>query len=720
MSQSKSLQIKQISVESKVISELAFLFTIYILVTSLLFLHFRSWDTDITRQVWGVFVYPAGLFGGVALAWRYVPSVIWVLPISCLLFMGLPFLVAFLGGWSLTLLGLFGIGATIFSYLSTQQQGPLLSKTLQLLGAGIILALIYFLVVNGYNYAHLFSDVAAYTNTLHRDTLFHSAIVEMLAKFNTPSTGLDGVKPLEYHVGVHRWVAANLNILGGQAPLLLAICQQIAFLPVLFFTAALVLSCLVSTQVSTLVACGFTFLALWLSGTRIWDSYLAGESYAFSLPIFMAMLPVGQSWLFKACQSDRWFTVHPMAVTMAVVAVLSCQAAKISSGVMLALFLVLCAFIPKILQKTRLNWRTIWPLVALCCAFFLGCLGLAFAFSGTLPINFYPLHFARICTNQFIWQNLVFLGLIISFYWLSGKEGQLHQGCPPRAKLSQVVMLTIMFFASQVPGFLLEIGGGSAVYFVLPTLFVVLFFTLAAFVDYWQANHKTGLIALLSPVDHLWEPLPRPLIWALITLILVFSLSSGTPEIGSYKARGLGFVRNLVISLDSFYYKSDIDEASSMGVLKRVGGTPGVLKLLFFPPTVKMEILEQKTELGYVKAELRKLGISKTSKNLVIYIAPDFSAFWQPQGNRNCWDKSFVIPAMTGFPLLNGVRADINNCESTKYYGMVNYNSGSWNRLLSSSELCNKATQLGFNQVLSVTETKTQLYSCNLSKKIDK
>jgi hypothetical protein len=75
---------------------------------------------------------------------------------------------------------------------------------------------------------------------------------------------------------------------------------------------------------------------------------------------------------------------------------------------------------------------------------------------------------------------------------------------------------------------------------------------------------------------------------------------------------------------------------------------------------------------------------------------------------------------MTGFPLLNGVRADINNCESTKYYGMVNYNSGSWNRLLSSSELCNKATQLGFNQVLSVTETKTQLYSCNLSKKIDK
>lgn len=537
----------------------------------------------------------------------------------------------------------------------------------------------------------------------------------MLAKFNTPSTGLDGVKPLEYHVGVHRWVAANLNILGGQAPLLLAICQQIAFLPVLFFTAVLVLSCLVSTQVSTLVACGFTFLALWLLSTRIWDSYLASESYAFSLPIFMAMLPVGQSWLFKACQSDRWFTVHPMAVTMAVVAVLSCQTAKISSGVMLALFLVLCAFIPKILQKTRLNWRTIWPFVALCCAFFLGCLGLAFAFSGTLPINFYPLHFARTHTNQFIWQNLVFLGLIISFYWLSGKEGQLHQGYPPRAKLSQVVMLTIMFFASQVPGFLLEIGGGSAGYFVLPTLFVVLFFTLAAFVDYWQANHKTGLIALLSPVDHLWKPLPRPLIWALITLILVFSLSSGTSEIGSYKARGLGFVRNLVISLDSFSSKLD-----SFTELKGLNKRKRQLELLIFPPAIKMEILEQKTELGYVKAELRKLSISKTSKNLVIYIAEDFSAFWQPQGNRNCWDKSFVIPAMTGFPLLNGVRADINNCESTKYYGMVNYNSGSWNRLLSSSELCNKATQLGFNQVLSVTETKTQLYSCNLSKKIDK
>ena len=60
------------SCKKKIVSELALLFTVYILVTLLLFLHFRTWDHTITRQLLGVSVYPSLLFGGIALAWRYV------------------------------------------------------------------------------------------------------------------------------------------------------------------------------------------------------------------------------------------------------------------------------------------------------------------------------------------------------------------------------------------------------------------------------------------------------------------------------------------------------------------------------------------------------------------------------------------------------------------------------------------------------------------------
>ena len=696
-------KLEHFSVKSKIVSELALLFTIYILATLLLFLHFRTWNPTITRQVLGVFVYPSVLFGGIALAWRYVCHHIWILPIGCLVFMGLPFVVALLGGWSLVPLGIFGVSATIFAYSSQQDRSSI--KTLQLSVAGIMLAVIYFLVVNGYNYANVFADITAYTNTIHRDTLFHSAIVQMLSKFNTPSTGLDGVQPLNYHVAVHRWVAANLNILGGQAPLLLGICQQVAFLPAVLFTTVLALMCLLSTPLSTIGACGFTFLGLWLFGTRIWDSYLASESNAFSLPVFIAMIPVGQRWLLKASASNRWLTVKPLTLTLTVVAVMACGAGKISSGVILALFLVLCGFVPKIWQQSQLKWRYIGLLFALAIAFLGGCLVLAFSFGDVNLINiFYPFHFARTYKSQFTWQNIIFLGLIIPFYWLQRKK----ENCLGR---SQVIILTVLFLASQLPGALVEIGGGSAGYFVQPALLVTLLFTLAAVADYWSINRKTGFLFIVDPVDHRTKPLSPTISWGLISLVFIFSLWSGTPEIGSYTVRGVRFVKQLVVILDGFSSPSN-----SSTDLRGVSKLQRQLGLLLFPPSVNWEILNTKTELGYIQAELAKLTELKKVEpgdNLAIHISQDFSGFWQPQGARNCWDKSFVIPAMIGLPMLNGVRGENSNCDLTKDYGMAGYSSKSWNRPISQEDICTKSTRLGFNKVLNVSRSQTQLYLCS-------
>jgi len=702
MSQSEN-RLEHFSVKSQIISELAFLFTIYILVTVLLFLHFRTWEPTVVRQVWGIFVYPSVLFGCVALAWRYVSHVIWILPIGSLVFMGLPFLVALLGGWFLIPLGIFGLSATIFTYLS-QQDRPFI-KTLQLSVAGMILSIIYFLVVNGYGYANIFADINAYTNTVHRDTLFHSAIVQMLAKFNTSSTGLDGVQALNYHVAVHRWMAANLNILGGKAPLLLGICQQVAFLPAVLFTTVLALMCLPSTPLSTIGACGFTFLGLWLFGTRIWDSYLASESYAFSLPVFIAMIPVGQSWLLKASESNRWLTVAPLPLTLTVVAVIACGAGKISSGVILALFLVLCGFVPKIWQPNQLKWRYIGLLFALGISFLGGCLALAFSFGSANLFNvFYPFHFARTYTNQFIWQNIMFLGLIIPFYWLQRNQKKF-------LARSQVMILTVIFLASQLPGSLLEIGGGSAGYFVQPALLVTLLFALAAVADYWSINYKTYFLFNVEPIDHRTKPLFLSISWGLIGLVFIFALWSGTPEIGSYKDRGLGFVKQLVVILDGVSSQSN-----SSTDLRGVSKLQRQLGLLLFPPSVNWEIFNTKTELGYIQAEFAKLTELKkveTDDKLAIHISQEFSGFWQPQGARNCWDKSFVIPAMTGLPLINGVRGKNSNCDLTKNYGMADYSSESWNRPASEKDICIKATKLGFNKVMNVTKSEIQLYSCN-------
>ncbi|MBD2133198.1 hypothetical protein H6F47_12335 [Sphaerospermopsis sp. FACHB-1094] len=53
------------------------------------------------------------------------------------------------------------------------------------------------------------------------------------------------------------------------------------------------------------------------------------------------------------------------------------------------------------------------------------------------------------------------------------------------------------------------------------------------------------------------------------------------------------------------------------------------------------------------------------------------------------------------------------DCDLTKDFGMKHYSSESWNRPISQEDICTKSTKLGFNQVLNITQSQIQLYSCN-------
>jgi len=680
MSQSESLIKKPFTVDSKVVSELAFLFTIYILVTGLLILHFRAWEPDIVRQVLGIFAYPAAFFGGVALVWPYITNVIWILPIACLILMGLPFLMALLGAWSLLPLGVFGVTATLFAYRACHPK--LRAKTLQLVLAGSILAVIYFVIYNSYPFANIFSDIAAYNNTISYspDALFHSAIMQMLHNFNTPSIGLDGLKKISYHIFTHRWGVANLKILGGQAILLLGICQQVAFVPIFLFTSTLTLILLTSIEISALLACGFSLLSLWSSSIFVGLSYVGSESFTFSLAIFMAMLPVGRFWLFQIYQSRRWSTIHPLAIATAVLAILVCGATKISSGAMLALFLILCVSIPKIWQKDSISWVDVGRFLVLAIPFLLGCLVLGFTFS----LSSRPLSLNL--NAEFIPSVIAFIGLITLFYFLKNTDDKHYQR-------SQISMLTVMFVASQLPA--IYIPANTLIYFVTVALFVASFFTMSSLADYCQNHRQVSLMAVANSVNYSgWHISHKLLSWGLIFVIVssfTYILHSGTIPI--------------------------IDKNRVQHI---VGKAHRALNIVNEAEKIKQgqfEKLKQRTELGAIQSYIHELNLSPNRpKPTVIYVSPDFVDFWRHEQSEYCWAKPFVIPAMTGFPLLNGVSNRIDGCpggESNSYFGLVDYKSESWNRPLSESDLCAKATQLGFVQVLSITDkSKYTLLTC--------
>ncbi|MEJ2169693.1 MAG: hypothetical protein P8X90_29670, partial [Desulfobacterales bacterium] len=215
-------------------SNISLLFTIYSIISCLLILHFRNWEPEILRQSLGIIAYPMILFGTLAITAGRNHTNNYLLPISILTFMILPLIVSLIGAWFLIPLGILGISFTARSCWLTKNLNSRQDFIILVL-ASIFLPIFYFFVVNGSNYADIYSDIKGIQGTLHHDTLFHSAIINMLARFGVPSTGLNGLTPIAYHTGVHRWVAANLRVLGGETPILLAIANQVAFIPTFFF-----------------------------------------------------------------------------------------------------------------------------------------------------------------------------------------------------------------------------------------------------------------------------------------------------------------------------------------------------------------------------------------------------------------------------------------------------------------------------------------------------
>ncbi|WP_354634690.1 hypothetical protein [Planktothricoides raciborskii] len=679
-------------------AKLALLFATYTIIVALLFLYFRQYDPEIFRQVRGIIAYPLALFGSVALSSHYRKN-LWMLPICVLGFMFLPFAIAPIGGWLLLPLAILGIALIIYSGV----QSKIFKSVYELIGifaAGIFLGVFYFFVTNGMNYAHLFSDIAAYTNLVHKDTLFHSAIINMIARFGTPSTGLDGVIPLAYHVGIHRWVAANSLMLGGDTPILLGISQQIALLPAFFFVTTLTVYHLSAGQVSVLTLVAFTFGFIWLGGLVDFLSYVAGESYAFSLPIFIAMVPIGISWLQRSIQKSLFKVVKHWEWVVAIAAIAACWSAKMSTGLMLIIYLFVCIFVPKVLQDLKRYLSIVIPTIIFGV---ISLYGIKKIYLNSI-YNFFPFHYALTWPSFFISQVVLFT-LLISAIWLISGQGE------KSFRYSIAIVLIFTFLSSQVPGLLLAIGGASAGYFIIPVLMMTLVICAALLIDVFGIpqfeaielviNWQNQTRQKLAVSAHQWKQVKRPIGYTALMLIFILTLRfSYLPLIVNVGA--------LLKQVDQVYLDPNQGISYTYSIRERV------TRLLMATPKIDRKKLIAETPLGKIKDLVDNLDPEIKDLTL-LYITPSYEAFWEPQqkaDGRSCWDQPLVVTAVIGLPLLNGVRSGVENCEVTLYYGMADYGSESLNQDLSQQELCTKAEKLGFRQVYKISENKHKLYRC--------
>ncbi len=697
----------------KISSGLAIVFSTYIVTTALIILHLRSWDTIILKQIAVFSSYPLMLFGLVSIA-LFLIRTPWIyrgiLPIATLLFMGMPFVFNQLGLWVVLSLAVLGIILITFSAWLTYGKA-IWSNLPWLLCSGIVIATFYVGAVNGTNtvnllpFAHIFSDVASYIDYLHHDTLFHSSIINMLANFSIPSTGLNGLPAFTYHDAVHRWFASFQVLVPGNTPLLLAIGIQIGLLPVLFFTWVLTIGLLLQGSINLLSLMVWAFGSLIVSRWFLWeDFYLVIESWTFSLPVFLAMIPIAQSWFLPDSSNGR--SERFWSLILVSVALIASSRAKVSTGVILLIFLIACFILPRLMKTDR---RSLFVYGGL--GLLLSVIGvyLAYFFIGRDAIfQFSPFEYVKAFPKIFITQ-CQFAMLCLWFFYAWGKQ----TSSDPWKHQILTLALAITFAASLLPGLVLDINPGASNYFIFAAELILLLFGLVGLINQWNKLDRKAYLSRLWP-----QPWSKTIVGSwLVAFIVITQLLIILVDF--YIPRYLSFVDQSTRYLSLFDQSHPVASAPD---LRRAMVSPTGnhrlrhrLKYLWTPPAIDLARLQSVSALYRIKQAVDSAGIDPTAANTMVYISPDFDEFWSQEKDimsRNCWVKPFHIPAVLGIPLLNGVRDEVNNCDNTPYFAMANYDSDSWNIVLSDKAACDRAKNLGFSRVFMIHQDHQRLLSC--------
>lgn len=96
----------------------------------------------------------------------------------------------------------------------------------------------------------------------------------------------------------------------------------------------------------------------------------------------------------------------------------------------------------------------------------------------------------------------------------------------------------------------------------------------------------------------------------------------------------------------------------------------------------------------------------------VIWIDGAHDAFWK--GQDVCWTTSFVLPALVGKPMLQGIIPERFECDISRYYGFADYDLalGRASAGTSGSELCPAAMARGLERILVITAEDSSILNC--------
>ncbi|WP_338765422.1 hypothetical protein WAF17_01620 [Bernardetia sp. ABR2-2B] len=523
---------------------------------------------------------------------------------------------------------------------------------------------------NDINYINPLFFEALQLGKIHIDTLFHSSIANMIQTYNTTSAGIDGLVPLKYHVGSHFYLAHFSKIFQEGSLLSYNFGFIIVFIPLFIY---IYLSTVRSISEKFKTEQKFKFI-FWIAFVIITFSLLSdlskfgkdtflfnvfSESYAFAFALFCLFIILFTEEDTDFISDKKQSILFIVASSTVLIISLSL---KISVGFLFWVAVSYICFRLFLFNKNSyLRIKT---------ALFIGVLFIIFYVGYKINHSNTSASVMNIGLFSFIKENINYLSQRIYFYLIHFFWGITY--CILRIRDSKIYtlkkllkhnsfaiidveLLIILMVASSLPGVLIVIPDGSAIYFTLVARQLGMILFLAYIV-----LHQKQIYSFFKTYVFTKNDISFGLIFSAFMAITIFGGIAWKFQADLRAAYSNH--KNLVNDYKQLK-NSQIDSTST-------------------DRSWAVYITQQLDSLGHLPIEQKR--------KLAIHISQSDTLFWKQMNTKRAAKSiSFVVPAISGIMQIDGMPLygeEIYNYGFNDFVGRKNRSD-----TLSYSQMCIKA-----------------------------
>lgn len=584
----------------------------------------------------------------------------------------------------------------------------------------------------------LFWETLAYRADIHHDPLYYASMANMIRNYGVPSTGLDGVPLINYHYGSSWLFAQWANLLEMDTLTFFSLGYPIIGIPFFFGALLLFVQRVRASVPPALPGSAGNRWGFWLvfsAGTigliparaldavAIWNRHvLISESYLFALPTFLLMLGTGMVFFsepgFRPAlpASNETVGERPLSVTSASVwrpvggaggsvisslmFLLVAVPASLATLGFLKVSLMILMLALQLYLAARLGlWRR--PLIILS-------IGLSVAVSAitydAVSLDAHnrglvPLAFIRAEIQGGWRQFFPVLHLLWSWLFVVLRLAEEKPGTPgalwrawKENRLLDVEVVLLIAVLGVLPGLVVDIHGGSAIYFSDVQRWVALSFMLAR-TGYWLSLVRRGR----SDSDYARSAeLPLTHRFAAVRLSTVLMVIVFTPFMATLV---LNTVRPPLAAL-----RGNVELRRSLLAESAVADHLAGTRAASITNSAMLADGARRSEYYPLVATLRAIDALPLSekKRTALFVPQAYTRFWRIfDSDRRCTFAPFVGPAASGLAMLDGMPPV--GCTVTDQYNMAAYRARTREQQpadVADEALCRTSRRKGFQRVL--------------------